>query len=112
MNPARIHCEKLFLLLGGSFAPPAARSAAVRGFYETLSDSDLELVLRNEYGFSIFNYYELTGTEGFGSCYLQATSQVKTSLPGISLASKAQLQNSRLYNIWKLIARKCWLIIN
>lgn len=110
MTPERLHCEKLFLLLDSGFAQPAARAAAIRGFYESFRDAKLEETLRNEYDFSVFHYYELTGTAGFGYTWLQAMDQIKPTLSEIWQATRRHWQDNRIYKLIKRIARQWGLI--
>jgi hypothetical protein len=110
MTSERLHCEKTFLLLNGGFAQPAARAAAIRSFYESFRDAKLEETLRNEYGFSVFQYYELTGTAGFGHSWLQAMNQIRPSLSEIIQAIRHQWQGNRIYKLTKKIARQLGLI--
>lgn len=80
MTSERLHCEKLFLLLDSGFAQAAARSAAIRSFYDSFCDPELEQILLNEYIFSVFDYYQITGKSGFGYFCLQATNQKTLTL--------------------------------
>ena len=110
MTPERLHCEKLFLLLDGGFANSAARTAAIRGFYHSFHDSKLEQTLLNDYNFSVFHYYQLTGTAGFGHCWLQVMNQTKPSLSEIWHAANHQWQNKRIYELMKRVARRLGFI--
>jgi hypothetical protein len=110
MTPERVRCEKLFLLLDSGFAQGAAQLAAIRGFYLNLRDPKIEQILLNEYGFSIFNYYQLTGTAGYGHCWLQAMNQVKPSLSEIWKAAKHHWRDNRIFKLTKRVVRKLRLV--
>jgi glycosyltransferase involved in cell wall biosynthesis len=110
LTPERLRCEKLFLLLDGGFEKNAARSAAIRGFYKIFRDSRLEQILLHEYGFSVFHYHQLTGTDGFGYCWLQAMNQIKPSLYEIGQAAKHHWRDNGMYKLIKIIAHKFRLI--
>lgn len=110
MTPERLRCEKLFLLLDGGFAQSAARSAAIRGFYESFRDSRLEQTLLNEYGFSVFHYYQLTGTDGYGYCWLRSMNQIKPSFSEIGQSARHHLRDTLIYKLIKTIARQLGLI--
>ncbi|MDH4186828.1 MAG: hypothetical protein OEV08_07515, partial [Nitrospira sp.] len=71
-TPTRLRCEKLFLLLDSAFAHASGRAAALSAFMKHFSDPDFERVLRDEYLFSVFDLYRLTGTSGFGYFLMQA----------------------------------------
>jgi len=111
LTPEQLHCEKLFLLLEGGFERNAARSAAIRGFYESFRDSKFEQILREEFAFSVFNYYQLTGTDGFGYYWLQAMNQIKPSLSEIGLAARHHWRDTRIYNMIKAVVRQVRLIL-
>jgi len=81
----RLHCEKLFLMLNAGFAEEAAKSAAIRSFYESFCNPEFEQMLLNEYSFSIFDYYQITGNSGFGYFYLHSILQ---NAPVLSKCSK------------------------
>ncbi len=106
MTPERLHCEKLFLLLDGGFVQPAARSAAIRGFCESFRDPKLEETLLNEYCFSVFHYYQITGAGGFGHCWLQAMNQINPSFSEIGKAARHHWQDNHLYKLLKKVARQ------
>lgn len=106
MTADRLKCEKLFLLLDGGFAKPAAQAAAIRGFYQSLCDPEIERILANEYHFSVFDYYQLTGKSGFGHFCLLATNQVKPSLLEIGHAVWQHLRKNCLYKYSKKIGRR------
>lgn len=110
LTPERLQCEKLFLLLDSGFAQPAARSAAIRRFHNIFNDSRMEQTLLSEYSFSIFNYYQLTGSAGIGHYWLQAMNQIKPSLSEIWQATKLQWQDNSLYKLLKKVARHLRLI--
>lgn len=78
-TPIRLRCEKLFLLLDSAFAQASGRAAALSLFMKCFPDTEFERVLRDEYQISIFDFYQMTGSSGFGHFYMQAT---KTSPPG------------------------------
>jgi glycosyltransferase involved in cell wall biosynthesis len=110
MSRERLHCEKLFLLLDSGFVQHVTRAVAIRGFYEGLRDTKLEQTLLNDYGFSVFNYYQLTGTAGLGSVWLLAMNQVKPKLSEIWQATKHHWQENPVYILTKKIARQVGLI--
>lgn len=71
-TPVRLQCEKLFLLLNSAFAHASGQAAALSSFMKHLSNPELERILRDEYRFSVFDFYRLTGTSGFGHFLMQA----------------------------------------
>ena len=71
VTPTRLRCEKLFLLLDSAFAHASGRAAAVSSFMRHFADPDFERVLRDEYRFSVFDFYLLTGTTGYGHLLMQ-----------------------------------------
>ena len=110
VTPERLRCEKLFLLLDSGFAPPVTRSVAIRGFYEIFRDPRLEQILLEEYGFSVFQFYQLTGTDGFGRCWSQAMNQIKPSLTDIGQAARHHWRENQFYKLAKLVARRLGFI--
>ncbi len=72
-RPGHLLCEQLFLLFDCSFAQAPARAAALSAFMRHLADPQVEQLLRDEYGFSVFDYYRLTGTSGFGHLLLASS---------------------------------------
>lgn len=72
-TPLRLKCEKLFLLLDSAFVQAAGRAAALSSLMKQFADPELERVLRDEYRFSVFNFYRLTGTSGFGHFLMLAS---------------------------------------
>lgn len=78
-TPTRLQCEKLFLLLDSAFAHASGRAAALTSFMKHFPDQEFERVLRDEYQFSVFDFYRLTGTSGFGHFFMLA---VNSSPPG------------------------------
>lgn len=110
LTQERLHCEKLFLLLDSGFLQPASRLAAMRGFYQSFQNSKLEQTLLNEYSFSVSQYYHITGTSGFGYCWLLSMSKIKPSLSEIWQATRLYLQDNPIYSLVKRISRKLGLI--
>lgn len=78
-TPLRLRCEKLFLLLDSAFAHVSGRAAALSLFMRHFADPECEKVLREEYRFSVFDFYRLTGTSGFGHYVMLVTD---SSAPG------------------------------
>lgn len=72
VSSTRLLCEKLFLLLDSSFALASSRAAALSLFIKHFSDPEFEQVLQDEYRFSIFDFYRLTGTSGLGHFHMLA----------------------------------------
>ncbi|MDT4855003.1 hypothetical protein FQZ97_893350 [compost metagenome] len=73
VTPTRLKCEKLFLLLDSAFVHAAGRAAALSSLMKLFDDSEVEQVLRDEYRFSVFDFYRLTGTAGFGHFLMLAS---------------------------------------
>ena len=71
-TPTRLRCEKLFLLLDSAFAHASGRAAALSSFMKHFSDPEFERVLRDEYRFGVFDFYQMTGASGFGHFLMQA----------------------------------------
>jgi hypothetical protein len=71
-TPTRLQCEKLFLLLDSSFAQVSGKAAALTLFMKCFSDPEFERVLRDEYRFSVFDFYRLSGTSGLGHLFMLA----------------------------------------
>lgn len=71
-TPTRLQCEKLFLLLDSAFAHASGRAAALSSFIKHFSNPEFERVLLDEYCFSVFDFYRLTGASGFGHLLMQA----------------------------------------
>ena len=67
LSPQELECEKAFLLLDDGYMPAAARLAAIHRLYELFREPCMEQTLRETYGFSLFDYYRLTGSLGVGS---------------------------------------------
>lgn len=109
VTPQRLRCEKLFLLLDGGFAPQAARAAALRGFYQSFREPELERILAEEYGFSVFDYYRLTGSSGFGHYWVLAMGQIKPSLAEFGRALRLRYRDNRLYKWLKAMRRRLGL---
>lgn len=74
VTATRLRCEKLFLLLDSAFALASGRAAALSSFIRHFSDPEFERVLRDEYRLSVFDFYRLTGTSGFGHFVMLAAS--------------------------------------
>ena len=72
VTSTRLQCEKLFLLLDSAFAHASGRDAALSSFMKHFADPEFEQVLRDEYRFSVFDFYRLTGTSGFGHFHMLA----------------------------------------
>jgi hypothetical protein len=109
VTPQRLRCEQLFLLLDSGFAPPAARAAALRGFYQSFREPELERILAEEYGFSVFDYYRLTGSSGFGHYWVLAMGQIKPSLAEFGRALRLRYRDNRLYKWLKAMRRRLGL---
>lgn len=83
-TPARLKCERLFLLLDSTFAHAAGRAAGLSSCIKNLADPEFERVLRDEYMFNVFDFYRLTGQAGFGHYMMQAHS-APAPVPGPSV---------------------------
>lgn len=88
-TPARLSCEKLFLLLDGSFAHASGRAAALSRFIAHMPDPAIERVLKDEFGFSVFDLYRLTGDSGFGQAVLAASTPSVAGEAGKMLSAAA-----------------------
>jgi glycosyltransferase involved in cell wall biosynthesis len=105
MTPERIHCEKLFLLLDRAFEQTLGRAAALRGFYQAFREPDLEQILLNEYHFSVFDYYKLTGSIGFGHYRMLAVDGGIQPLPDVVKSAMLHWCKSLPDNLFKKIWR-------
>jgi len=103
-TPTRLRCEKLFLLLDSAFAHASGRAAAVSMFIRNFSDPEFERVMKNEYMFSVFDFYRLTGTSGFGHFLMQA---VNAPTLGVGeVAGRIPNKASRSISYFKRLAQR------
>lgn len=107
----RLQCEKLFLLLDSAFAHASGRAAALSSFMKHFSNPEFERVLRDEYCFSVFDFYRLTGASGFGHFLMLAANSTVTGasesaerLP--SMASRSIYYLKRLAHRVRLAAQR------
>lgn len=102
-TPIQLRCEKLFLLLDSAFARASGQTAALSSFMRQFSDPEFERVMRDEYRFSVFDFYRLTGTAGFGH-FLMLASNSPTLGSGVGEGLSARAIHSVRY--LKRIARR------
>ena len=94
MTSSRLEAEKFFLLLDSAFVQPSGKAAALSLFIKRCADPDFERVLRDEYMFSVFDFYRITGQTGFGHFLMAAHSAsipAVTSLEGASTSSQGHV---------------------
>ncbi|MBI6554082.1 hypothetical protein YA0850_16905, partial [Pseudomonas veronii] len=90
---ARLEAEKFFLLLDSAFVQASGKAAALALFIKRCADPEFERVLRDEYMFSVFDFYRITGQTGFGHFLMAAHSAsipVSTSVDGVSASTLSQ----------------------
>jgi len=105
-TPTRLKCEKLFLLLDSAFVQASGRAAALSTFIKHFSDPETERVLRDEYIFSVFDFYRLTGQTGFGH-YLIAAHNTSGLLAAADQSGNAQsMSDCRFVRFLKRIVRR------
>jgi hypothetical protein len=102
----------LFLLLDSAFAPASGTAAALSSFMKYFSDPEFEQILRDEYRFSVFDFYRLTGTSGFGHFLMLALNSSRTPGTGEAggrlpaTASRSILKLSRLaHRVRRMVQR-------
>lgn len=103
-TPTRLRCEKLFLLLDSAFAHASGRAAAVSMFIRNFSDPEFERIMKNEYMFSVFDFYRLTGTSGFGHFLMQAVNA--PTLGAGEVAGRIPNKASRFISYFKRLAQR------
>jgi hypothetical protein len=105
-TPARLQCEKLFLLLDSACAHAAGRAAGLTSCIRNLSDPEFERVLRDEYMFNVFDFYRLTGQSGFGH-YLMLAHNAQGAVAVASAESTSlPAKGSRIICGLKRLARR------
>lgn len=90
---ARLEAEKFFLLLDSAFVQASGKAAALALFIKRCADPEFERVVRDEYMFSVFDFYRITGQTGFGHFLMAAHSAsipVSTSVDGVSASTLSQ----------------------
>lgn len=106
LTPARLEAEKFFLLLDSAFVQPSGKAAALSLFIKRCADPEFERVLRDEYMFSVFDFYRITGQAGFGH-FLMAAHHAAVAAPasvGGPLASPSG--QSRVIYFLKRVVRR------
>lgn len=104
VTSTRLRCEKLFLLLDSAFVHVSGRASAFSALMKYVTDPEFERVLRDEYCFTVFDFYRLTGTSGFGHYFMQA---VNAGTPAVDTAEKgaAVMVKRAFYFLKRLIGR-------
>lgn len=107
----RIKCEKMFLLLDSAFVQASGRSAALSAFIKHFSDPEFERVLRDEYIFSVFDFYRLTGQTGFGHYLIAAHNTSGSSVTPDHSSQIPSAPDCRFVRLLKRVVRRLRQII-
>ncbi|QAX82159.1 glycosyltransferase [Candidatus Pseudomonas adelgestsugas] len=105
VTQARLEAEKFFLLLESAFVQASGKAAALSWFIKRCTNPEFERVLRDEYMFSIFDFYQITGQAGFGHFFMaanQAPIPISTSVDEININT---LKQGRIIYFLKCIVR-------
>ncbi|MGF6089684.1 glycosyltransferase family 2 protein [Pseudomonas sp. 18173] len=105
-TPARLKCEKLFLLLDSAFAHASGRAAAISSCIKNFSDPEFERVLRDEYMFNVFEFYRLTGQSGLGHYLMVAHNSQSMAISSSQTGSRVPAMGCRIARYLKGLARR------
>jgi len=91
----RHECEKLFLLLDHTFLLPAGKMAAISLLFRLLKKYEIEKILREEYHFSVFDFYRISGVAGFGGLFLES---IKSDLQTEDYSHRKSSTRKKIWN--------------
>ncbi|CAI8927665.1 glycosyltransferase [Pseudomonas sp. fls2-241-R2A-110] len=112
-TPARLQCERLFLLLDSTFAHAAGRAAGLSLCIKNLTDPEFERVLRDEYMFNVFDFYRLTGQAGFGHYMMHALSApAPVAGPSVGLGGQGDNLPTLLFRSLRYLKRIARRLVN